>query len=424
MASRLLTMAVGLACLAAVVAPGEAQQLPTPVNVTFNDAVAKAIARNPSVQQAAAEILRADALLRQVRAQSFPTVAGAIGTTSLSYGGSTSVPQNQLTGSVTAGVPVYAPVQWAQRVQSMDNKQVAELSAADVRRQIAVAAAQAYLAVIARQRVLDANVLARETAKSHYDYARQRRESGAGSRLNELRALTQMSGIDVLVEVTKSELYKSQEALGVLLAEDGPIAATDEPSFELPPALDAAVTAMAASRTDVRLSTAREKAAQRVVSDSWKDWLPSVSALFQPLGINPDTTFQPTWTWRFQVLAAIPVFDGGTRGGKKAEREVNLRENQIALDGLMRQARSEIRAAQGSIARLEQAVANAKLAAEQAHEVVTIVNVSFKVGAITNIEVIDAQRAALDADLARVVADDQLRQARLNLLVALGRFPQ
>jgi outer membrane protein TolC len=53
---------------------------------------------------------------------------------------------------------------------------------------------------------------------------------------------------------------------------------------------------------------------------------------------------------------------------------------------------------------------------------VDIVNVSFRVGAGTNIEVIDAQRAARDADTAAAVAEDQLRQARLALLIALGRF--
>ena len=49
--------------------------------------------------------------------------------------------------------------------------------------------------------------------------------------------------------------------------------------------------------------------------------------------------------------------------------------------------------------------------------------ISFRAGAATNIEVIDAERAARDADLAVAVAEDQLRRARLELLNALGRFP-
>ena len=40
--------------------------------MTFKDAMARAIERNPSGQQAAAEILRAEALLGQVRAAALP----------------------------------------------------------------------------------------------------------------------------------------------------------------------------------------------------------------------------------------------------------------------------------------------------------------------------------------------------------------
>jgi outer membrane protein TolC len=49
--------------------------------------------------------------------------------------------------------------------------------------------------------------------------------------------------------------------------------------------------------------------------------------------------------------------------------------------------------------------------------------VAFRAGATTNIELVDAQRRARDADSAVALAEDRARQARLALLVALGRFP-
>ena len=50
--------------------------------------------------------------------------------------------------------------------------------------------------------------------------------------------------------------------------------------------------------------------------------------------------------------------------------------------------------------------------------------IAFDAGSTTNIEVIDAQRSARDQELVVVQAEDALRQARLDLLVALGRFPR
>jgi outer membrane protein TolC len=428
MSSRLLAVALAGACLVAPTLRAEGGQGATPTRMTFKDAIASAIERHPSAQAAAAEILRADALLGQVRAGALPQVTAGVTNATLnearSFGTTVATPQNQLAAAVTVLAPLYAPVQWALRVQLMDNKQTAELAAADVRRQVAVATAQAYLTVLAWQRVLDANQRARETAQAHYEFARQRRENGAGSRLNELRAQQSVSIDDVRVEEARAGLYRAQEALGVFVADGGPVTADDEPLLDVPSSLGSAIAAMSNARTDLRLAASREIAAARVVTDSWKDWLPSVSGLFQPQVVYPGTSFQSAWSWRLQIAASTPIFDAGSRREKRAERDVLLKESQIAFEGLVRQAKSDERTAEYTLARTERAWAAAKLAAQQAHEVVDIVNISFKVGASTNIEVIDAQRVARDADTAAAVAEDQVRQARLALLVALGRFPQ
>ena len=84
---------------------------------------------------------------------------------------------------------------------------------------------------------------------------------------------------------------------------------------------------------------------------------------------------------------------------------------------------SEVRIARAGISSAERVLATERVAAEQASEVVDIVNVSFRLGASTNIEVIDAQRRARDADTNVAVAEDALRRARFNLLNALGLFP-
>ncbi len=198
--------------------------------------------------------------------------------------------------------------------------------------------------------------------------------------------------------------------------------AADEPQLNLPSTLDAAIADMPKQRADLRLITGEEDAARRVLNDSWKDWMPQVTGIFQPLYSNPSTFFQPSFSWRAQIVAGVSIYDGGFRRAERAQRQVALDQDRIAYDELLRQAHSDVRAAQSSVESAERALASAQAAARQAHEVVDIVNVSFRVGAGTNIEVIDAQRAARDADTAAAVAEDQLRQARLALLIALGQF--
>jgi outer membrane protein TolC len=80
--------------------------------------------------------------------------------------------------------------------------------------------------------------------------------------------------------------------------------------------------------------------------------------------------------------------------------------------------------AQESVASLQRALASSRQAVDQANDVLQITNTAFQVGATTNIEVIDAERTARDAETSAAVAEDFVRRAKLDLLVALGRFPR
>ena len=132
---------------AAIAAPlSIAAQTPAPAErVRFDEAVARAIARNPSTAIAAAGILRAEALLTEARSAAFLQVNGNVTTTTLNRGvefdGATVTPRNQLTASLDLRVPLYAPARWARRAQADDGRRVAAANADEVRRETAFAAA-------------------------------------------------------------------------------------------------------------------------------------------------------------------------------------------------------------------------------------------------------------------------------------------
>jgi outer membrane protein TolC len=76
------------------------------------------------------------------------------------------------------------------------------------------------------------------------------------------------------------------------------------------------------------------------------------------------------------------------------------------------------------VASTTRAFAAAQQAAERASQMVMFTDVAFREGASTNIEVFDAQREARDVETQAAIAEDALKRAQLDLLVALGRFPQ
>jgi len=100
-----------------------------------------------------------------------------------------------------------------------------------------------------------------------------------------------------------------------------------------------------------------------------------------------------------------------------------VEQSRATLAGATREASAEVRAAREAVASNDRSLTSLRTAADRAHQVLDITNISFRAGAATNIEVIDAERSTRDADLGVAVAEDRLRRARLELLNALGRFP-
>jgi outer membrane protein TolC len=401
-------------------APGEVEK------ITFRAAVDRALAANTSVQEAAAEVLRAEALIRETRSTSLPQVTASGSYTRLQFetkvGPVVFQPKGTTAGNGTVSVPLVNLAAWAAWAHAVDNRAIAELSVADVKRRVALATANAYLTVWQRHRAIDANQVALDTARAHFDIAHQRLAAGAASRLEEVQAGQDVSNDEVLVEQATLALRRAQEALGVLLSADGPFDTADEPTFEGLGAPGEALAEAEQRRADLRVLAMRETAAEHVLRDSWRDFAPTLGLTFQELLQNP-ATFTPPHYWQAQLLLTLPIYQGGLRRGEREERQALVQEAQANLAGGKVQARSDVRLASESIRLADQGLASARNAAGQAHDGLDIVNLSYGAGAATSLDVLDAQRRARDADTSVATAEDAARQARLDFLAGSGSFP-
>ncbi|MDO8681517.1 MAG: multidrug efflux RND transporter permease subunit [Acidobacteriota bacterium] len=407
--------------------PSSPQALGVPVEtVTFDEAIARALEKNPTIAIASTNILRSEAILQQVRAAVMPRLGANITNTTLdsgrSFGGETVQPQNQTLFGLSATAPILAAAQWAARAQALDQVEIARLSTTETRRQIAVATASAYLAVIAQKRQVEVSVNAIQTARGQLDYNTRRREGGVGSRLNELRSAQILASNEALVEIFRLNVRRAQEALGVLLAANAPVDVNGEPAFEVP--VETAEAEWMPGRTDVQLFTAEREASDRVVHDSSKDWWPAAAVTFGPQLLAPSGLFQPSRSWSLSFQVSQPLYDAGSRRAVRRQREASLQASSFSLEQVQIRARSEVRVARAAVEAQERALVRARQAAQHANEVLKITIIAFDAGSTTNIEVIDAQRSVRDLETIVAQGEDAVRQARLELLVALGRFPR
>jgi outer membrane protein TolC len=315
-----------------------------------------------------------------------------------------------------------AAQRWVQWAQARANARVADMLVGDTRRTIAVAVAGAYLSILTRRREIELNERARDTARVHSDYTHTRLLGGLGSRLDDVRARQELEADEGRVLLARLALGRAQETLGVLVAAEGPVDASEEPWFA---AVDPATAVDEAPRlrADLRTLDARLALQRRVAHDSWADFMPTLALTFAPIYTWPSTVVSPTFSWQLQLALTVPFYDGGLRYGLQRERRALVREAELAQEGALRQTRSDLRYGDVAVHSTEQQLARARAAAQLAHEAVQIADLAYHAGATTNIELIDAERRARDADTAAAVAEDLARQARVDVLFASGRLP-
>jgi outer membrane protein TolC len=281
--------------------PVAARTEPPLERVTFEEAVRRAMERNPTVGEAAQAILRAQGFLDQAKSVFLPSLFGGVGTVVLDaargFDGNVTQPRVQSAFNATLSYAFLDAARWAARSQAADQVGIARISAEETRRQVALGAAQMYLAVVAAQRQREIALRNLATAGALEDYARARLEAGQGSRLNHVRSTQELAAAEGQLQLAELALRQAQEALGVAIFADGPVDANGDP--ELKPAAPPSDDTWLMQRPDVRLFDAQLQAADRVVRllEVRSPPEPSFSPHVTPPGSSsrrrPGAVFQP-----------------------------------------------------------------------------------------------------------------------------------
>jgi outer membrane protein TolC len=316
------------------------------------------------------------------------------------------------------------PARWAQWSHARDGLEIAAMNNADVRRTLAVTVAHTYLSLVSQHRVIQVDERARDNARSHLEYTHARALGGLGSQVDDKRAAQELTAVMSQLEVAYAQLAVQQEALGVLLGVEHPLDSELSVLLETPPELQDALDDAPKLRTDLRLADLRLRAAEHVVRDEYTDYLPTIVASGAPLYYTPSIPSIPTWSWQVQLALSFTLYDGGMREGIAHERVTLRDEARINREGVARTLPADVRAALAELTHARRSTAAARASAEDAALVLSMTDQAYRAGGTTNLEVIDAERRARDADNAAAVAEDVERQATLDLLAASGRFPR
>jgi outer membrane protein TolC len=392
-------------------------------SIGFDEAVRRALARNPSAVVAAEEVRRLEGLRLQAASGALPLLGATGALTRLDAdrvaAGRVVAAEQQASASLALTVPIVAPSRWFQWSHGSAAVAAAEAGRLDTARAVAVAAGRAYLAVLAGRNLVKVAESARQTAQAHLDYSTARRAAGLGNAIEVLQAEQELAASEVQLQAASAGLVASREGLGLVTGSDGPLDAEEQPSLAVPAGPEAEVQ----RRADVRAAQARADVAIATDRDSWADWLPTLLGQAQYFFQDPPTLTTPKTGWQAQLVLSLPLFEGGLRAGQARERSALRQEAQAALDALLRQARAEVRTTWEALARARAGAEAARRGAASAKAALDLADTAYRAGAVNDLQVIDAQRRARDSALTAVVADQAERQALVDLLAATGNFP-
>jgi len=396
-----------------------------PQAMTFNQAIEAGLAYNIRSSTAELEVRRAQGIRREVMGQALPTLSATGVYSRIDHArelaGRQLQPESQLNGNVTLALPLVSPRAWGNVAEVRAQERLTQAQHAAVRREVAVSVAYAYLDAIAQRHTLEVIEHSVALNRGHYQYAKTRFEGGVGNRLDMLRADQELATSRVKCRAAWVAALTAQEVLGRLVGHNGAVEPVDE--ILLPAAPADAMATLSAQRADLQAALSQVLLNQRVRKNTGLDFLPSLLGSGQIFGQNPPTPTMPTFGWQVQLILSVPLYDGGARYGRMAQRHAQESQATLALDDSTRRARSEVRVALAAADAAEKALIEAERAKSQAAKALTLATASYRRGLRQNLEVIDAERQARDTATQAVLAHNTLRRAQVDLVAAAGQFP-
>ncbi len=439
--SRLVPVLAWLVAMGApLAAQAPAPTAPSPLRLSFADAVRLASGEVPVVALATLRTTEADARVRQARAALLP---------SLSLGGAW---VNRDFNSKSLGIPFPPQFNLPNPVPPFDNydgrvtvtqtlfdwSSVARVRAAGAQADgsraergvtvegAALTAALAYLRAARGQAAVAARQADSALAAELVGLAQAQKAAGVSGAIDVTRARTQLVTAEGLLIVARNQMDRARidvtRALGLDPAT--PLTLTDSlaPTLgaaEVPAERDAAVTAALAGRPDLGAELARGVAARRSGTAIRAERLPRVG-VEADYGVNGLTGPSALSTRQVALQVTLPILDGFRREARAAEQDAVVRESQVRESDLRWQIAAEVDAA---LLDLRSAQAQQAVAAEQlrlAEDELAQSRERFKAGVAGNIEVINAQTNLIRARDTEIDARFAAATARISLARAAG----
>jgi outer membrane protein, heavy metal efflux system len=387
----------------------------SPLRVSRAQAVDAALAYNPALAAARAQVAEAQAAVVQATAIADPSLVLDVAGQSNAFNPGSGNASDQ---GVGVTVPFPGKIALRRAVATADVR-AAEFNLTQLRQQIASQAAQAYDAILVALRHRDDLEQNKQLASDFVQKTQARFQAGTVPRVDVVKAETDLAQAENDLIANERAIITARATLNRLIGRSGgaPIETTDTLEVPAPLATVEALEKLAeSSRPEIQSLQAQAEGARAATRLANRFWQPDVTV---SLTRNAATGTPTTYTTAAGF--GVPLFFWQHRRGELAAAQHREEELTANITDIQAQVSLEVQTAfTGAATAIRQAIFIRDKLLPEAQEVYRVASVSYGLGGFSALDLLDAKRTLLAAESQYVDALGAANDAVAALELALG----
>ncbi|WP_370645358.1 TolC family protein [Corallococcus sp. EGB] len=331
-------------------------------------------------------------------------------------------PLGTLSATLTQSIIDVSAWRGLSSAKSSEASAVASLQ--DVQRRLTQGLAQVLVATVAAERAAEINRVGLRQALERQAITQRSFELGAGTQLDVVRVSQDVAVARQTLVAGDEQLRRTRESLGLSLGEDHAVGVN--PDFNLTGLVEQTRQQCAplqdlANRPDLVAQRANVDAARESRRQASAGYLPTLGLSSTLLGFTTNPGFGRFATWNVSAVLSVPLWEGGQRGGLVREREGIEEQAAQSSEATRRNVSVEVSRARRGVEVAEALLKTAAESLELADRTDRLSRRAFEVGRGSSLELVQSGAALRQAQLALVLREFELVQARLDAFLTEAR---
>ncbi|HEY2514220.1 MAG TPA: TolC family protein [Polyangiaceae bacterium] len=330
--------------------------------------------------------------------------------------------QNYWGVSLNVTQPILALRTWHQMGTSAAFTRAQRLSIEDLKRTLALGAANAIVGVVTAERVAQLNRSGLQQSLERLDLTVRKQRLGAATGLDVVRAQQDVESARTTLVTGDESLRKSRESLGIALGIPTEVGVVHDLKIDglERDAVAQCRTASLEKRADILALKEKLHVAERNIDDVWLQFAPTVNAQSNVADTSQAIYASQSVTWNIVGTLSIPIWDGGFRYGELRDMRAQADVARQNLELSRRQALIQIEQAQRGVTVAADTLKVADRARALAVQNDTLTQAAYREGQLTSLDLVTAAATRRQAEIQYALDEFNLVQARVGALLALA----